>query len=47
VEAALVTLAKVLGTLVGAIGIVPLVFLLAPGAERGEPEPLVRRGSSH
>jgi hypothetical protein len=36
VEAGLVTLAKIVGTLVAAIGIVPLLFLLAPG-DRGEP----------
>ena len=37
VEAGLLTLAKIVGTLVISIGIVPLLFLLAPG-DRGEPD---------
>ncbi|HEX9621762.1 MAG TPA: hypothetical protein VF989_16570 [Polyangiaceae bacterium] len=36
-EAGLLTLAKIVGTLVISIGIVPLLFLLAPG-DRGEPD---------
>jgi len=38
-EPGLVTLAKIVGTLVVAIGLIPLVFLLWPGGERGEPKP--------
>jgi hypothetical protein len=36
-EAGLVTLAKIVGTLVVAISLIPLVFLFSPGADRGEP----------
>jgi hypothetical protein len=36
-EPGLVTLAKIVGVLLGAIGIIPLVFLLAPG-DRSEPK---------
>jgi hypothetical protein len=36
-EPGLVTLAKILGTLLGAICIIPIVFFLAPG-DRSEPE---------
>ncbi len=36
-EPGLLTLAKIVGTLVVCIGVVPLLFLLAPGAESGEP----------
>jgi hypothetical protein len=35
-EPGLVTLAKIVGTLLAAIGIVPLLFLLAPG-DKSEP----------
>jgi hypothetical protein len=37
VEPGLVTLVKIVGTLLLAMGIVPFLFLLAPG-ERSEPE---------
>jgi hypothetical protein len=37
VEPGLLTLAKIVGTLLAAIGIVPLVFLMAPG-DRSEPK---------
>lgn len=37
VEPGLVTLAKIVGTLLLAMGIVPFLFLLAPG-DRTEPE---------
>jgi hypothetical protein len=43
VEAGLVTLLKIVSTLVVCIGTVPLLFLLAPGTERSEPEPLAER----
>jgi hypothetical protein len=36
VEAGLITLAKIVATLVAAIGVVPFLFLLASG-DRGEP----------
>jgi hypothetical protein len=36
-EAGLVTLAKIVGTLLFSMGLVPLVFLLAPG-DRSEPK---------
>lgn len=36
-EPGLVTLAKIVGTLLAGMGIIPLLFLLSPG-ERGEPE---------
>jgi hypothetical protein len=39
-EHGLVTLIKIVGTLVAGISIVPLLFLLTKG-ERGEPKPLV------
>jgi len=35
-EAGLVTLAKIVGTLLFSMGLVPLVFLLAPG-DKSEP----------
>ena len=38
VEPGLVTLAKIIGTLLLAMGIVPFLFLLAPG-DRSEPAP--------
>ena|GEM_PF-533057 len=37
VEPGIVTLAKIVGTLLVAMGIVPFLFLLAPG-DRSEPE---------
>jgi hypothetical protein len=37
-EPGLVTLAKIVGTLVVAIGLIPLVFLVWPSGERGEPK---------
>lgn len=37
-EPGLVTLAKIVGLLVVCIGAIPMVFLLAPGADQGEPE---------
>ena len=37
VEPGFITLAKIVGTLLGAMGIIPLVFLLAPG-DRSEPK---------
>jgi hypothetical protein len=37
VEPGLLTLAKIVGTLLGAMGIIPLVFLLAPG-DTSEPK---------
>ena len=36
-EAGIVTLAKIVGTLLFAMGLIPLVFLLAPG-DRTEPK---------
>lgn len=36
-EPGLVTLAKIVGTLLFAMGIIPLVFLLAPG-DKSEPK---------
>ncbi len=35
-EPGLVTLAKIIGTLVFAMGVIPLVFLFSPG-DKGEP----------
>ncbi len=37
-EPGLVTLAKIVGTLVTAISVIPLLFLLLPGADTGEPD---------
>ena len=37
-EAGIVTLAKIVGTLVVAIGLIPVVFLAFSGSYRGEPE---------
>jgi len=37
VEPGIVTLAKIVGTLLGAMAVVPFLFLLAPG-DRTEPE---------
>jgi len=37
VEPGIVTLAKIVGTLLFAMGVVPFLFLLAPG-DRSEPE---------
>jgi hypothetical protein len=36
-EHGLFTLAKIVGTLIGAMSVIPLLFLLAPG-DRSEPE---------
>jgi hypothetical protein len=36
-EAGLVTLAKIVSTLVGAMSVVPLLFLFSPGQSKGEP----------
>jgi hypothetical protein len=36
-EPGLLTLAKIIGTLVASIGLIPLVFLFSPG-DRREPE---------
>jgi hypothetical protein len=36
-EPGLVTLAKIVGTLLGAMGIIPFLFLLSPG-DTSEPE---------
>jgi hypothetical protein len=36
-EPGLVTLAKIVGTLIVAIGLIPLVFLLSPSGDRSEP----------
>jgi hypothetical protein len=37
VEPGLVTLAKIVGTLLGAMGIIPLIFLMVPG-DTSEPK---------
>ena len=37
-EEGLFTLAKIIGTLVGAMSVVPVLFLLAPGGDTSEPE---------
>lgn len=37
-EPGFITLAKIVGTLITCISLVPLLFLLSPGSERGEPE---------
>jgi hypothetical protein len=36
-EHGLVTLAKIVGTLLTAMGVIPLLFLFAPGGDRTEP----------
>jgi hypothetical protein len=36
-EPGLVTLAKIVGTLIAAIGLIPVVFLLWPSGDRSEP----------
>src|SRR4051812_17160970 len=38
VEPGLVTLAKIVGTLLLAMGIIPFLFLLSPGGDRAEPK---------
>jgi uncharacterized membrane protein YccC len=38
-EPGLLTLAKIVGTLVSCIIAIPLLFLFSPGIDRGEPEP--------
>jgi hypothetical protein len=37
-EPGLVTLAKIVGTLILAIGVIPMVFLLWPSGDRSEPQ---------
>jgi len=39
-ESGLVTLAKIVATLVVPMSVIPLLFLLSPGADRSEPEDL-------
>ena len=43
-EPGLVTLAKIVGTLILAIGVIPMVFLLWPSGDRREPR---RRATHH
>lgn len=38
VEPGLVTLAKIVGTLLLAMGIIPFLFLLSPGGDKNEPK---------
>jgi hypothetical protein len=38
VEPGLVTLAKIVGTLLLAMGMIPFVFLLSPGGDKAEPK---------
>jgi hypothetical protein len=38
-EAGLVTLVKIVSTLVGAMSVVPLLFLFLGGGDRSEPDP--------
>jgi hypothetical protein len=38
VEPGLVTLTKIVGTLLLAMGIIPFLFLLAPGGDKSEPK---------
>ena len=38
VEPGLVTLAKIVGTLLLAMGVIPFLFLLSPGGDRSEPK---------
>jgi hypothetical protein len=38
VEPGLVTLAKIVGTLLLAMGVIPFLFLLSPGGDRAEPK---------
>jgi hypothetical protein len=38
VEPGLVTLAKIVGTLLLAMGIIPFIFLLSPGGDKNEPK---------
>ncbi|HKY34359.1 MAG TPA: hypothetical protein VJN18_00355 [Polyangiaceae bacterium] len=38
VEPGLVTLTKIVGTLLLAMGIIPLLFLLSPGGDKNEPK---------
>lgn len=37
-EEGLVTLAKIVGTLVACMSVVPLLFLTSPGGDKAEPE---------
>ena len=38
VEPGLVTLAKIVGTLLLAMGVIPFIFLLSPGGDKNEPK---------
>lgn len=38
VEPGLVTLAKIVGTLLLGMGVIPFLFLLSPGGDRAEPK---------
>jgi hypothetical protein len=38
VEPGLVTLAKIVGTLLLAMGVIPFLFLLSPGGDKSEPK---------
>ena len=38
VEPGLVTLTKIVGTLLLAMGVIPFLFLLAPGGDKSEPK---------
>ncbi len=38
VEPGLVTLVKIVGTLLLAMGVIPFLFLLSPGGDRSEPK---------
>jgi hypothetical protein len=46
-ESGLVTLTYIVGVLVSCICAIPLLFLFAPGTERGEPEPEHEEATSH
>ena len=38
VEPGLVTLAKIVGTLLLAMGVIPFLFLISPGGDKSEPK---------
>ena len=38
VEPGLVTLAKIVGTILLAMGVIPFMFLLSPGGDKSEPK---------
>ena len=38
VEPGLVTLAKIVGTILLAMGVIPFLFLLSPGGDKSEPK---------